>query len=49
MLWERLSRSLRITGVLFIIISFFLEPHVVYGMLGVTFFVVGTLQKKKGR
>ncbi|RYD02722.1 hypothetical protein N752_23365 [Desulforamulus aquiferis] len=38
---------MRITGILFIIISFFAEPHVVFGMLGVVFFIVGALKLKK--
>lgn len=41
-----ISKSLRTTGILFIIISFFVEEKVEFGLLGIGFFVLGTMQFK---
>ncbi len=41
-----LSKSLRVTGILFIILSFFVDRTVEFGLLGIGFFVLGTMQFK---
>lgn len=44
-----IARSLRITGVLFIIISFFVDQKVEFGLLGIAFFALGSVQFKRHR
>lgn len=39
-----IAKSLRTTGILFIIISFFVSQKVEFGLLGIGFFVLGTIQ-----
>lgn len=41
-----IAKSLRTTGILFIIISFFVEQKVEFGLLGIGFFALGTIQIK---
>ncbi|PHJ37094.1 hypothetical protein P378_18750 [Desulforamulus profundi] len=42
-----ISKSLRTTGIIFIIISFFVDQKVEFGLLGIAFFVLGTIQFKR--
>lgn len=44
-----LAKTLRNTGMLFIIVSFFVDRQVEFGLLGVAFFALGTIQLKRFR
>lgn len=41
-----ITKSLRVAGILLIIISFFVERGVEFGLLGIGLFVLGTMQFK---
>ncbi|GAB6157652.1 hypothetical protein JCM39194_08520 [Desulfotomaculum varum] len=42
-----LAKSLRTAGILLIIISFFVDQKVEFGLFGIALFVLGTMQFKK--
>ncbi|AEG60084.1 hypothetical protein [Desulforamulus ruminis] len=44
-----LSKTLRTTGLLFIVVSFFVERSIEFCLLGIAFFVLGTIQLKRPR
>lgn len=44
-----IGKSLRTAGVLLIIVSFFVEQKVQFGLFGIGLFVLGTLQLKRPR